>query len=66
MPSLMYNEIYVSGYAADVNKYIAECTVDGYLSFGKCIPMPKKWQPRNPKNRSKKAYAWRQEHWGSG
>lgn len=66
MSSLMYNEIYVTGYAEDVNKFIAECTVDGYLSFGKCIPMPKKLQPKNPKNLSQKAYAWRQEHWGTG
>lgn len=66
MPLRTYNEIFVTGKEDRVNQFLAECTVDGYLSFSKCLPMPKELQPVDPKNPSTEAYAWRVEHWGTG
>ena len=61
-----YNEIFVTGKEDRINQFLAECTVDGYLSFSKCLPMPKELQPVDPKNPSLDAHAWRVEHWGTG
>lgn len=66
MSNLMYNEIFVTGDVDKVNQFLSECTVDGYLSFSKCLPMPKELQPSDPKNPSFGAHAWRVEHWGTG
>ena len=65
MSNLMYNEIFVTGDGDKVNQFLAECTVDGYLSFSKGLPMPKELQPSDPKNLSFGAHAWRVEHWGT-
>lgn len=61
-----YNEIFVTGKEDRVKQFLADCTVDGYLSFSKCLPMPKELQPSDPKNPSLEAHAWRMEHWGTG
>lgn len=66
MSNLTYNEIFVTGKEDRINQFLAECTVNGYLSFSKCLPMPKELQPADPKNPSFYAHAWRLEYWGTG
>lgn len=66
MSNLTYNEIFVTGKEDRINQFLAECTVNGYLSFSKCLPMPKELQPADPKNPSLDAYEWRVEYWGTG
>ena len=66
MSQKTYNEIFVTGNEDRINQFLAECTVNGYLSFSKCLPMPKELQPVDPKNPSLEAHAWRVEHWGTG